>query len=61
MVICHCLAVNDRAIAELARSAGVGVDDIAAVCGAGGACGGCRESIEQILAALGQEATLQAS
>jgi bacterioferritin-associated ferredoxin len=61
MVICHCLAVNDRAIAELARTADVVVDDIVAECGAGGACGGCRESIEQILSELGQEVALQAS
>lgn len=49
MVICHCLAVNDRAIAELAQAHPVTVDDVVAMCGAGGRCGGCRESIAWIL------------
>lgn len=50
MVICHCLAVNDRAIGELAKGGPVSVDDVVAQCGAGGRCGGCRPAIEAVLA-----------
>jgi bacterioferritin-associated ferredoxin len=50
MVICHCLAVNDRMITELAGRGPVSVDDVVAMCGAGGRCGGCRHSIERVLA-----------
>ena len=49
MVICHCLAVNDRVITELARQGPVSVDDVIDRCGAGGLCGGCRHSIEWVL------------
>ncbi len=50
MVICHCLAVNDKAIAALAvGDTAVDVDDVVRLCGAGGECGGCRSSIEDIL------------
>jgi bacterioferritin-associated ferredoxin len=49
MVICHCLAVNDRVISELAARRPVTVDDVVEMCGAGGECGGCRESIAWIL------------
>ena len=49
MVVCHCLALNDRAIAELARSGTATVDDITAACGAGGKCGGCRPLIEEVV------------
>lgn len=55
MVICHCLAVNDRAIAELARHDSVTVDDIVSMCGAGGHCGGCRESIGSVLSSARAE------
>ena len=50
MVICHCLAVNDRVITELAGQGPISVDDVIAHCGAGGRCGGCRHSIEWVLA-----------
>lgn len=49
MVICHCLAVNDKAISALADDQAIDVDDVVRLCGAGGACGGCRNSIEDIL------------
>jgi bacterioferritin-associated ferredoxin len=51
LVICHCERVNDRTIRKLIRDAGVTVDDVIASCGAGGRCGGCRASIEQLLQA----------
>ena len=53
MVVCHCKMVNDQTIAKLARKAGreLSVEDITAHCGAGGPCGGCYDSICDILEA----------
>ncbi|WP_034393276.1 (2Fe-2S)-binding protein [Candidatus Neomicrothrix parvicella] len=50
MVVCHCLALNDRTITELCTDGPVTVDDVVAQCGAGGRCGGCRPTIEALLA-----------
>lgn len=58
MVICHCEFVNDRTINEIAEATGgvaaheLTVDDVTDRCGAGGQCGGCRDSIEQILQSM---------
>lgn len=49
MVVCHCERVNDRTIRKLIRDAQITIDDVIAQCGAGGRCGGCRASIEQLL------------
>lgn len=49
MVVCHCERVNDRTIRKLIHDAGITIDDVIAQCGAGGRCGGCRASIEQLL------------
>ena len=49
MVVCHCERVNDRTIRKLIRDAEITIDDVIAQCGAGGRCGGCRASIEQLL------------
>ena len=56
MMICHCLAVNDRAIADLAADANVSVDDVVEMCGAGGQCGGCRDAIGWVLSRSRSEA-----
>ena len=49
MVVCHCKAVNDtRLRAEIAAGA-VDADDLADRCGAGSQCGGCYETIVEIL------------
>lgn len=56
MVVCHCLAVNDKAITALAADPSVTVDDITSQCGAGGQCGGCRDTIVWLLA-RGRRAT----
>ncbi len=50
MVVCHCLALNDRTISKLCTDGPVTVDDVVAQCGAGGRCGGCRPTIEALLA-----------
>jgi len=50
VVVCHCNAVNDRAIrAEIATGA-LDADELAARCGAGARCGSCVPVIEAILA-----------
>ena len=51
MVICHCELINDRTIADVAAGAPLTADDVAERCGAGSQCGGCRDSIERLLAA----------
>ena len=49
MVVCHCWAIGDKLIEELAAHPDVTVDDITAQCGAGGRCGGCRDTIQWLL------------
>ncbi len=61
MVVCHCERVNDKTIRKLIRDAEVTVDDVIAGCGAGGRCGGCRASIEQLLVTAGASARATAS
>ena len=50
MVVCHCNAVNDRAIRAEIESGALDADALAARCGAGARCGSCRPVIEAILA-----------
>ena len=50
MLVCHCLAVNDQAVAHAAAEGARTVDDLAARCGAGGRCGGCRPLLAELLA-----------
>ena len=50
MMVCHCFAVNDRRITELADEIGSpSVDDIRAVCGASSDCGSCATTIRELL------------
>lgn len=50
MLVCHCLRVCDKSIRECVRSgAARTVDDVSELCGAGTQCGGCRDSIEEIV------------
>jgi bacterioferritin-associated ferredoxin len=49
VVVCHCTAVNDaRLRAEIAAGA-VDAEDLAERCGAGSRCGGCYETVVEIL------------
>jgi bacterioferritin-associated ferredoxin len=53
VLICHCRAVNDRAIREVALASGATEpEQITSVCGAGGDCGGCLPALEDLLADL---------
>ena len=53
MVICQCEAVNDRQIVAEIVAGALDVEDVAARCGAGARCGGCRPTIETLLVELG--------
>lgn len=52
MVVCHCAAVNDRAIRAEIEAGALDADALADRCGAGGRCGSCRPVIEAILATV---------
>lgn len=49
MLVCHCRAVNDRIVRELIELGAADVVDIGRRCGAGTACGGCREVLDELL------------
>jgi bacterioferritin-associated ferredoxin len=49
MLVGHCLRVFDGAIRECVRVGARTTEDVAARCGAGTRCGGCRDSIEAIV------------
>ncbi|MEO7836048.1 MAG: (2Fe-2S)-binding protein [Acidimicrobiales bacterium] len=57
MLICHCRAVNDRAIRAAYLAGARDADEIGRRCGAGGRCGGClpglREFLDQLDARVG--------
>lgn len=53
MLVCHCEVVNDRRILEEVLDGAVDCEQIALRCGAGSRCGGCRPTIEGLLASLG--------
>ena len=49
MVVCHCLAVNDRVVRKMITHGAASAEEIAASCGAGARCGGCIPLIEDLL------------
>jgi bacterioferritin-associated ferredoxin len=53
VLVCHCEVVNDRRILEEVLEGAADPDAVAARCGAGSRCGGCRPTIEALLASLG--------
>jgi bacterioferritin-associated ferredoxin len=55
MVVCHCNAVNDRAIKAEIESGALDVFDVAERCGAGARCGSCQPLVERLLAQFGLE------
>lgn len=48
-MVCSCHAINDHAICAAVDAGAVTVEEVMAVCGAGGSCGGCVPSIETLL------------
>ena len=51
MYVCHCRAVNDRTVQTAALAGARTIDELTALCGAGGDCGGCHLLLEELLAA----------
>ena len=49
VLVCQCLAVNDRRIVEEIETGALDIEDVAARCGAGARCGGCHPTIEALL------------
>ena len=58
MVICHCTAVNDKAIRAEIEAGALDADALAERCGAGSRCGSCRPVLEAILATVPGAAVL---
>jgi bacterioferritin-associated ferredoxin len=58
MVVCQCQAVNDRTIRAEIASGALDVEAVAARCGAGARCGGCRPVIEDLLSEQSTTETL---
>ncbi len=52
MVVCHCKAVNDARIRELATTQCTTTADVAKKCGAGSDCGSCLTVIEELLTSI---------
>jgi bacterioferritin-associated ferredoxin len=49
VLVCHCNAVSDRAVRRAVRDGAMTPSDVAAACGAGSCCGGCADSVEQLI------------
>ncbi len=50
MIVCSCYAVTDRDIRHAAWSGARTACQVAELCGAGSGCGGCRETVHELLA-----------
>lgn len=48
-MVCHCLGVNDRRLRREVAAGALTAEQIAARCGAGTRCGGCRQTVEELL------------
>ena len=53
MLVCHCRTVSDREVRAAIDSGVRTVGQVARECGAGGACGGCRFAVRDLLASCG--------
>jgi bacterioferritin-associated ferredoxin len=50
MIVCHCNAVNDRAIEAVIEEGAGDVESVKRACGAGSDCGGCLPHLHRLLA-----------
>ena len=48
-MICSCHVVSERRIQRAIDHGACTIDDVAAVCGAGGTCLGCHDAIEHLI------------
>ena len=49
MVVCHCMVVSDHEVRAQVLAGAMDADGLAAVCGAGTRCGGCKGAIAALL------------
>ena len=61
MIVCSCHAVTDREIHRAVRSGARTAGQVAEICGAGSSCGGCRETVHELLADAHAESRVHAS
>jgi bacterioferritin-associated ferredoxin len=47
--VCHCEVVSDHSIRTAISAGARGLEEVAALCGAGSACAGCHPTIEELL------------
>lgn len=60
MLVCHCMRVNERQLLDEVLCGAIDPAELAARCGAGTRCGGCRPMIATLLersGLVGQPAT----
>jgi bacterioferritin-associated ferredoxin len=50
VIVCHCRAVNHSTVLDVIDGGARCPDEVAARCGAGSVCGGCRPTVESLLA-----------
>jgi len=50
MIVCHCRAVNHTTVLDAIGEGAIDIDSVAATCGAGSVCGGCRPTVQSLLA-----------
>jgi bacterioferritin-associated ferredoxin len=50
MIVCHCRAVNHATVLDTIEAGARCAEEVAARCGAGAVCGGCRPTVESFLA-----------
>jgi bacterioferritin-associated ferredoxin len=50
VIVCHCRAVNHHTVLDTIENGARCADEVAARCGAGSVCGGCRPAVESFLA-----------
>jgi len=50
VIVCHCRAVNHTVVLDTINSGASDLDTVAATCGAGSVCGGCRPTIAAFMA-----------
>lgn len=54
MIVCHCRAVNERAVERAIDAGARSVEEVGARCGAGTHCGGCHPELERLLSERAQ-------
>ena len=49
MLVCHCAGVSDRKIRRVIRAGAATTSQVGQACGAGTCCGGCIETIDELI------------